>query len=129
MACGRVTGNKVLINVGLIMVMCINIRPFRFPVSVSTISNYPALYVKFNCASDLSAYCQFRWGMISLTVNIKKRQLNLVLFLAFHLLYATESYSIEKLYRSLNITCFEEADLKRICDSQVFCDFFMHCYY
>ena len=44
----------------------------------------------------------------------------LVLLFAVHLLYSTESYSVEQLYRSLNVTCFEEADLKRICDSQVY---------
>ena len=54
---------------------------------------------------------------------MKKGQLSLVLFFTFYLLYSTESYGVEQLYRSMNITCLEEADLKRICDSQVYWGF------
>jgi len=43
----------------------------------------------------------------------------LALFLALYSLDSTESYNVEQLYRALNVTCFDEKDLQRICHSQV----------
>ena len=61
-----------------------------------------------------SSLCHTNINRVSF-VNMKKE---LVLLFAV-LLCCAESYSVEQLYRSLNVTCFEEADLKRICNSQV----------
>ena len=43
----------------------------------------------------------------------------LALILALDLVDCMESYNVERLYRTLDVTCFDEKDLQKICHSQV----------